>query len=360
MPAGLREGWRDRFGLPLNASHRRLPGGAADTLRSFPAVTDPAEPWKPPNVTTVQAPPQSAADVRDQLEQALRLNLVGPGADDPLQAEELPGWIRPSNWYLTGFLVPRGAPPEQRGDDDEEDDSGGEVPDQAGLAEESAEDLKAAKRGFFPSSIGLSFLAGAEAESLTATVRWGDYAKGESTEARDRDGKPLPVWRRTPRSESVPLPLDASSGLHTVDVPGSGGLRLQVVERTLTGAALAERIPPGTRAVSVFLVNERPVPKDTRHSGSGDVFQAEIEVRCEAGFTGRPDPRWGRPREWDAEVADLHYVDMPEYATGHGVSADWEIAADGGCRRVCTTWIPRARGREDRDRRDSGRQTLDG
>ena len=73
----------------------------------------------------------------------------------------MPGWIRPSNWYLTGFLVPRGAPPEQRSDDDAEDDSGGEVPEGAGLAEESAEDLKAAKRGFYPSSIGLSFLVGA-------------------------------------------------------------------------------------------------------------------------------------------------------------------------------------------------------
>ena len=284
----------------------------------------------------------NASEVRERLEEALRLNLIGPGSDGPLAEEELPGWIRPSSWYLTGFLIPHRAPPEQRSDDDAEDDSLGEVPEGAGLTEESAEDLKAAKRGFFPSSIGLSFLVGAGAESLTATVRWGDYAKGESTEARDRDGKPFPVWRRTPRSESVPLPLGASTGMQTVDVPGSGGLRLHVVERTLTGAALAERIPPGTRAVSVFLVNERPVPKDTKHAGAGDVFQAEIEVRCEAGFIGRPDPRWSRPRDWDAEVADLHYADTPEYATGHGVSADWEIAADGGCRRVRTTWIPRA------------------
>ena len=289
----------------------------------------------PPDLPT----PANSAEVRERLEEALRLNLVGPGSDGPLAAEELPGWIRPSNWYLTGFLVPRGAPPEQRSDDDAEDDAETEVLDGAGLAEESAEDLKAAKRGFFPSSIGLSFLVRAEAEALAATVRWGDYAKGE---ARDRDGKPLPVWRRTPRSESVPLPLGASPGTQSVDVPRSDGLRLHIVERSLTGAALGGGIPAGTRAVSVFLVNERPPPKDPKQAGTSDAFQAEIEVRCDPGFLGRPDPRGFHSGDWDGEVADLHYADTPEYATGHGVSADWEIGDDGTCRTVRTAWVPRA------------------
>jgi hypothetical protein len=40
-------------------------------------------------------------------------------------------------------------------------------------------------------------------------------------------------------------------------------------------------------------------------------------------------------------VADLHYADTPEYATGHGVSADWEIV-DGVCRLLRTAWIPSA------------------
>ncbi len=293
-------------------------------------------------MATDPSSPRDAAEVRERLEEALRLNLVGPGPVGPLAEEELRGWIRPSNWYLTGFLVPRGAPPEQRADDDAEDDSGSEIPDGAGLTEESAEDLKAAKRGFFPSSIGLSFLVAPEAEELTATVCWGDYTKGEAAEERGRDGKPFPVWRRTPRVESVPFPLGASTGMRTVDVPESGGLRLHIVERSLTGAALGGGIPPGTRAVSVFLVNERPVSRDTKLSEAGDVFQAEVEVRCEAGLIGRPDPRWGRHHDWDAEVAGLHYRDTPEFATGHGVSADWEIEADGGCRRVRTTWIPRA------------------
>ena len=299
------------------------------------------------SVSSNPASPANASEVRERLEEALRLNLIGPGADGPLATEELPGWIRPSNWYLTGFLVPTGARVEQRADDDAEDDSVNEVADRAGLAEESAEDMKAAKRSFFPSSIGLSFLVAPDAAELLATVRWGEYERGEAAEARDRDGNPLPVWRRMSRDETVPLPLGAADAARVRDVPGSGGLRLHMVERPLTGAALGRGgppggIPPGARAVSVFLVNDRAAPKDAKHAGSGDVFQAEIEVGCEAAFIGRPDPRWRRPRDWDAEVADLHYADTPEYATGHGVSADWETAADGACRRVRTTWIPRA------------------
>ena len=288
------------------------------------------------------ASPANASEVRERLEEALRLNLIGPGSDGPLAEEELPGWIRPSNWYLTGFLVPRGAPPEQRADDDAEDDSGSEVPEGAGLTEESAEELKAAKRGFFPSSIGLSFLVPAGEEALNATVRWGDYAKGEASEERDKDSKPFPVWRRIPRSATVPLALGGTEGAETLEIRGSGGLRLHIVKRLLTDAALTERIPGGTRAVSVFLVNERPPPKTSEQPGAEDVFQAEIEVRCESGFVGRPDPRGHHPSDWDTEVGNLHYADTPEYATGHGVSADWDVAGDGRCRRVWTTWIPRA------------------
>ncbi len=36
-----------------------------------------------------------------------------------------------------------------------------------------------------------------------------------------------------------------------------------------------------------------------------------------------------------------HCPDTPEYATGHGVAADWELV-DGHCHMLRTTWIPRA------------------
>ena len=47
------------------------------------------------------------------------------------------GWKQPSNWYLTGFLVPRGAPVEQRGDADVDDEP--EVAERAGLGDLTGE-----------------------------------------------------------------------------------------------------------------------------------------------------------------------------------------------------------------------------
>ena len=53
-------------------------------------------------------------DVRSELVEALRLDLVGPENGSDLEAEILSQ--APSRWYLTGFLVPLEASESQRGD----------------------------------------------------------------------------------------------------------------------------------------------------------------------------------------------------------------------------------------------------
>ncbi len=303
---------------------------------------------------TLRAPADSAA-VRDRLEEALRLNLIGPEPGHRLAEEELPGWILPSNWYLAGFLVPRSA--RGRPSDEDADDLGhAEVPESAGTAEESVEEMRAAKRSFFPSSMGLSFLVPGEADGLTVTVSWGEYEKTDAAEAKTREGKPLPVWRRRARAETVSVSLDDAAGTGRTAVPHSGGLVLHVVAHRLPMERRRPRRPAphrrlpgqsraafagGTRAVSVFLVNERE-NEPGRPPTEAEIFQAEIRVGCATGFVGRPDPRPEGVGDWDSDVAHLHYADTPEYATGHGVAADWNLDLDGACRVAWTTWIPRA------------------
>jgi hypothetical protein len=123
---------------------------------------------------------------------------------------------------------PSGTPPEKRGDADEDDDLGGEIPESAGLAEESNEDRKAAKKGFFPSSMGLSFLVPNEARGITVFARWGEYTP---TEIEGADGKPIPIWQRQPREEAVAVALTRATDPVVRDVPESGGLQLHIVER---------------------------------------------------------------------------------------------------------------------------------
>ncbi len=249
-----------------------------------------------------------------------------------MAAEQLPGRERPSNWYVAGFLIPTGTPPDRSADADEDDDLD-TVPESAGLAEESNDERKAARKAFFPSSIGLSFV-GDGCRELAVRVRWGDYAP---VEIGQTDGSKTPVWRRTPHEEPLSIPLGGGEAPIVRDVPGSDGLQLHVAERPIDTMGLSgAELPAGTRSVSCFLVNRRPPNKD--QPDRAYAFQAEIEVRTDTGFVPRPDLRAARSGEWDDRVADLHYADAPEYATGHGLSAEWDIL-DRKCASIRTAWI---------------------
>ena len=305
------------------------------------------------------------ADVRSRLREALEFDLIGPGTAHPLSDERLPGWVRPSNWYLAGFLIPRGAPAEQRADADADDDFDPEVAGEGGLGDDSTEDRRAAKKGFFPSSMGLSFLVAAEVDELEVTVSWGDYRSvkegadaersdgaaeiggaRDGTESTDDEtaaggnGTASTWWQRVPHEESMPMVLPAANDARQYRVPGSRGLVLHVVSHPVNAESLADRIAPGTRSVSVFLVNDRsPTAEAARDEAFA--FQARLEVGGTVPFVPRPDPRGSTADDPDERVADLHYADTPEYAAGHGIAADWELA-DGACRLIFTSWIPSA------------------
>jgi hypothetical protein len=289
--------------------------------------------------------------VRSSLVRALELDLVGPGPADDLAAEVLPQ--APSRWYLTGFLVPLGAPEEQRADvapDDEPD-----IPEERhGGDDAAAPEPASARRAFLPSSIGLSVLVGPDVEALEATLRWGDYRReaGESI-AREGDeessgtsatqeGKERVrrVWSRIQRQASVRCALGEADGeVSETDVPGGGGLRVVVSERAIPAeAARAGRLPPGTRAVSIFVVNRRAAAE---HDAPDEAFafQVCLEVAAETPFVPRVDPRGLESEDWDERVADLQYRDVVEYAVGHGVATVADIE-NGACRRVRTSWLP--------------------
>ena len=278
------------------------------------------------------AAPATSLEARERIVDALRLDLVGPWAGHELANEQL-GWERPSAWYVTGILVPAELPLEHRSDADgeEEIDQIGEC---SGLPEESSEERSSAKRSFFPSSMGLSFFVAVETEYVTVTVRWGNY---QLTKIEPDDGESTDVWVREPHQEEIRVSL-ANPGSAEFPVPDSDGLLVQVVQHAITSNVHAA-ISANSRSVSVFLVNRRPVPESDRDASYA--FQTEIEIRGDFPFKGQPDPRGILAQDSDEQIADLHYADTPYYATGHGVSADWEVLND-ECRLLRTAWIPSA------------------
>ena len=287
---------------------------------------------------TSSSSPATPTLVRDALTHALDLDLIGPGVDGEHSAECLPGWERPSMWYLTGFLVPTGTPASQRSDDDADDDYDAEVPDRLGLAEESVQHGKRPKRTFFPSSMGLTFLVPRAAATIRVTASWGDYRRGTG---EDWSGKRVDAWVRTPRAKIVEIGLEKGRVLQRHPVPESGGLVLCSIARPVPAVHLDGDHEPEVSAVSVFFVNERRVADDQQVADESYAFQARLSVECDLPFHPRLDLSAQHSEDWDRKVSDLHYASTPAYATGHGVSSDWTVA-DGQCVQVRSTWIGRA------------------
>lgn len=287
--------------------------------------------------------PTRPLEVREHLIDALRADLVGPfapGEDGEAAEEILP--ISPSRWYLTGFLAPdteRELPDptaeEQLAAGDDDDD--GEL---------APADPEPKKKSLLPASLGLSVLLPPGADAVTATVRWADYvlmpeAAGASTPAESveaaKAGKQR--WRRVARaSVEVAVPLSPAKL--------KDGLRIlpddDVVLVGRVAPADGPRLPKGTRALSVFVVNRRTPPEARGRLDEAFLFQAELELASSAGFFPRPDVRGETSADPDDRIADLQYRAVTELAVGHGVSVAQIPDPAGGPARVRTEWLPRA------------------
>jgi hypothetical protein len=293
------------------------------------------------------------ADIRRKLVDALGLDLIGPNRDSDLLGEVLPQ--APSRWYLTGFLVPFDADEEQRVDETVTEEVS-EVSDAAGLDDAVTPEPAAARRAFFPSSMGLSLLVSDKTEKLQVTVRWGDYrahTEAKAAEAASEaaevgagsgaEGSSRITWRRAQREEKLTVKLpDKTTTPVEFDVPGSGGLKLALAVRPVQFSKGAkELVPDGVRSVSVFLVNRRPpAPDEVRDESFA--FQAEIVVQTDVALVPRPNLRGLDTDDWDEQVADLQYRDAFEFAVGHGVATRAILDPEGQCRVVETCWIPTA------------------
>lgn len=324
-----------------------------------------------------------ASAVRSKLVEALKLDLVGPWPGHVFEKELLPE--NPTRWYLTGYLVPEEAPVEHRTDAEskEQVDSGGE----GGGTDDGGIPDKADGPSLLPSSIGLSVLVPAGVARLQAEVTWGDYSWEDPTKDTDEPadeglglkeevkpdtyeipessgallqegnsaaGTQKPVakgYRRIPRLELVSFDLPVADGKPiSLPVPETGrggqpmgGLRLVVTARPITQDSHG-RLPTGTRAVCLFLVNSR-LP--TEKAYQANAFQVCVRLKCEAGFVPRPDLRSGddgsRAHDWDEQVADLQYRRAFDFVSGIGCSAEPVDSIEGqGCQVVQTCWIPAA------------------
>ena len=185
-------------------------------------------------------------EVRGQLVQALRLDLVGPENGSELEAEILPQ--APSRWYLTGFLVPLEAGEVQKSDETANDNLDSLTAGSDATDDDTTPEPPAARRAFFPSSIGLSLLVSKQTRQLRLEVNWGDYraepldapVDGEESPAPEISGRMPLRWRREPNRVEMTLNLATETAKAVEhEVPDSDGLRVAV--------SVPPRASPGDR-----------------------------------------------------------------------------------------------------------------
>jgi hypothetical protein len=285
----------------------------------------------------------TSSEVRQQLVDALRLDLIGPCRDLGTADEVLPQ--RPSKWYLTGFLVPLDADPAQRVDEESADevDAAG---DAGGTDDDTTpESTAAARRAYLPSSIGVSLLVPASAKRLAVTVRWGDYTLRKPDDGHGGGAE----WLRTVCERAVDLALPAATTrpkeTEVPDskgpMPGVGGLTLSLAVRPVHSDGAEASLAAGTRSVSLFLVNRRrPAPDET--ADEAYAFQAELQVDVSEPLVARPNLRGLASEDWDERVADLQFRDACEFAVGHNAATEAVLDETCQCRTVRTCWTPQA------------------
>jgi hypothetical protein len=184
--------------------------------------------------------------------------------------------------------------------------------------------------------MGLSvFLPSGKGDSIEVDVWYADYEK--TAVALDHADREVTGWRRVPHGPvRVPVPLDPAiiQKPEGIAVPGSRGLLLKGELRTTD----MDGLEPGTRVLSLFLVNDRPSQerdRDTQYA-----FQVRIALTYERGFICRPNRRGEDGSEEDQRVLALTFRNNMEWAVGHNTSVQRPVPQAGTVTYLRSTQLP--------------------
>ena len=297
--------------------------------------------------------PAAQRKVRDQMVEAFRRELMGPWHPED---ETDPSKEFPTARYIVGRLAPQ----DLKIDTVENDSLPTGDSDDGETGEASFEPAQVL--GFMPSSMGLSFVLNDTCDKVDVHIEWGQYLRAEEalerSDGEDEDSQwDAPqrsefVWRRKLRkgvvrdlgiSKTGPV---AEVKLHPEDAPP--GVIVEGLEDSEVCVQGVVYEIHGQRAVSLFLINQRQKgePGDAEKDKQF-LMQAQMEVRASDGsaaFLAKDDIQLEQEGSEDpeAQVNNLLYRHSREFATGHGVAAEWDgLTPDGrAVTSVRTEFIP--------------------
>lgn len=293
---------------------------------------------QPDPLDTEQAfAPATSYEVRDELEDLIRRDLLGPWDGDHEQFA--PRAMGPRERYLVGMLGPRHSPKSTREEADEVPDTEAGV--QGDGEAELPEIVTPQNLGrIWASSMGLSCTVRDDIDALHVVVNWGRYGKQET---EDADGKKRSAWFREPAEWTGEVRLDGDP---------TRRISLDGTDPDGPGVHLAVEVRPrdGHRVVQIVLVNAQLEPD--RLADTAWLFQPRIVVTALEGhaavFAPIDDPVDGAGGQDDSlvDTEETHlrllYRHHLRYATGHNVAVH-PYVHEGGERcawKLETTWLP--------------------
>jgi hypothetical protein len=290
------------------------------------------------------ANPKTSVAVRDELEDRLKRDLLGPW--DGLE-EELPPGVLPAERYLLGRLVPfEGAP--QAGTDGEAEPPApgdpsitdvGEVATGNSNEDETPPEATVRSGSRAASSMGISFSVPNDVNSVVVKGVWGHYYKVASEIHETEQGRPRRIWRRESRGGEIEIDVAVEADGRGVPDPA-----FEQIELRWTVRHRGER-----RIVDVALVNSQPKPD--KDLDSARMYQVQLTATAMDGkaaiFLGHNDPDIGDlktdPSDDELLALQLLYRNRREYAHGRQCAVKAKVR-DGERRAWCleTTCFPAA------------------
>jgi hypothetical protein len=258
-----------------------------------------------PNVTTPHT-------IRDELTRMVARDLLGPagGEDEELEQREDHVFQR----YLVGMLAPKASElPGQQMDElaTEEDEETEDGATESGVPAGST---------YFPSSMGISFVAEGDTKEIVVECEWGRYLRIKSQTQVNKTRNPASVWKREP-VKPVPITLPLVEGSIGTIVPDKAHSQVVLQGRM-------RRTNHGW-VVTIFLVNQQEERK-RQHEPKDEVwvFQPKLRIRGvkdEPIFVQRKEAKTDLSKmdpltREETETMAMLYRHHREFAVGHGVS----------------------------------------
>ncbi len=289
-------------------------------------------PSPPPKVFATASPWQ----IREEFQQLVVGDIHGPafGPDEILPATPIP-----HDRYLVGML----APSDVRVKPSHTDDSGNADDETAG---DGASSDRVATVGYFPSSIGLSFVVDENVTRIEVCAEWGQYKKEKRSriELEGREGffftkkdlekETLRVWQRYPQRGTVKIALKDGDLDEQISVMAFPLVKIRGRARRYKKCWL----------VTLFLVNDQPSQRE--NADQQWLFQPYLAVTDPEGkaiFRARDDVKESL-EETDGELAQLAmlYRSVVDFAAGHGAAVHAEVdTSDPTCAvRLVTHNVP--------------------